>query len=473
MNKQEASSGSPEGAFLKLISDYQLIHSGDRVLIAFSGGPDSVFLTELFLKYRSVLGIDIALGYVQHSLRGEASRAEEDFVRDYAADQKIELFTESVDPRAEQASAKQGLEAAARKLRYAALIQMADRYGAGPIATAHHLNDLMETLLYRIFKGASPEKAAGLAPKRGRLIRPILGCRKEKILEWLSGQNIRYCLDATNADPSYDRNYIRGHLVPPILSRFESAPEKIWDFCAAAWEDEADWKRRVREILEQAVRTDDGFSIPREVLFSLSDALLTRVLVAMAKEAAGEEYHSSRRRWLKLRERVRETRVHGTVVLDADRFLKWKLEYDTLKLSKIEKIFPENEKYVKINTEVSGEYPEFGFSLIPFVEGKKGIDGSGNQYVRRSKPGDRFRIAGNCRKKVQDELVDRKVPREKRGCVHVIVRSSETDGLPNEEILAIIVPETWIRVAYGAMQSDHRRAYRLEWMGGNDCPRMN
>ena len=194
--------------------------SGKTVLVALSGGGDSVALLTVLLKAGNLLGISVEAAHLNHSLRGGESGKDESFCRDLCSRLGIHLTVERLR-EGEIAGSKDSIETAARELRLAFLKQTAVERKAVRIATGHTLDDQVETVLHRILRGTGPSGLAGILPSRDNLcVRPLLGMGREKIRGYLEDEGIPFREDSTNRDTAFFRNRIRHELIPFLKSRF-------------------------------------------------------------------------------------------------------------------------------------------------------------------------------------------------------------------------------------------------------------
>jgi tRNA(Ile)-lysidine synthase len=196
-----------------LVERHQLLTPGDRVLVAVSGGADSVallhFLTRLAAEYRLALRVC----HVHHGLRPEAD-AEQAFVEDLAAALGCEA---SVEQARVVLGAGRSPEDAARAARHAALARAARRFAADRVALGHTADDQIETVLMRFIQGAGPRGLAGMAARRGRIVRPLLEVDRTTVEAYLRGWGLRWVEDSSNRDPKFLRNRIR-HEIRPVLT---------------------------------------------------------------------------------------------------------------------------------------------------------------------------------------------------------------------------------------------------------------
>lgn len=192
------------------VTRHRLVAAGDRVLVAVSGGPDSVALLHALTALRDDLRLSLVVGHVHHGLRPEADRDAE-FVRGLAARLGCPAGVERVHVAQRPGRSP---EAAARVARYAALARLAREAGAARIAVAHTADDQAETVLMRLLQGAGPRGLAGIPARRGAVIRPLLDVDRAAVLAHLAAHGLPYVEDATNQDVKLLRNRIRHELLP-------------------------------------------------------------------------------------------------------------------------------------------------------------------------------------------------------------------------------------------------------------------
>lgn len=200
----------------EFIVSRRLIKPRDRVLVALSGGPDSVFLLYTLLALRDELKITLLAGHLNHRLRGAESNRDEAFVKKLAKKEGVKLISAKRDVAGYAKRKKLSMETAARNLRREFLIKTAERYNCQKIATGHNLNDQAETVLMHIIRGSGLTGLKGIPAANGKFIRPMLGIGREEILEYLRLNKIEWREDSTNKSPEHTRNSIRLALIPQL-----------------------------------------------------------------------------------------------------------------------------------------------------------------------------------------------------------------------------------------------------------------
>ncbi len=203
-------------AVRRKIADSAMLSGGESVLVALSGGPDSVALLHLLCRLRKKLKLDITALYINHQMRPRAARAEEEFCRQLCDRLKVRLLVERHDVPLVAKDSGKGLEEAARDVRYAIFEEMVGKHAFDRVALGHHADDQVETVLFRLFRGTGRSGMAGIPAVRGSYIRPLLSLRKTDILEYLCDNGVGYCDDRSNSSLKFRRNYIRHKLIPAV-----------------------------------------------------------------------------------------------------------------------------------------------------------------------------------------------------------------------------------------------------------------
>lgn len=289
------------------------MRAGERVCAAVSGGADSVALLLALVeanRAKESLGVVLSAVHVHHGLRGAEADADEAFVRQLCEHFDVPHVVERVDVAARQAAEREGLEEAARELRYAVFWELMKSGKADVVATAHTLDDQAETVVMKLLRGAWTEGIGGIAPvvetagqeQRGRIVRPLLSARRVEVEAYLRQRGQTWREDATNRDVSLTRNRVR-HELMPTLRKFNPGIEvALARLSQIARDEEAFWQAEVARVLPQvvlpgkpvrgggrAVSTVTGNSscaVEVERLRAMAPALRRRVLRAAARSLA-------------------------------------------------------------------------------------------------------------------------------------------------------------------------------------------
>ncbi len=201
---------------------YQMLARGERVLVAVSGGPDSVALLHILNLLKGKLGIELVVGHINHQLRARESDEDEEFVRNMCAKLNLKFLSRSVDVSKNAERKKLSIEDCARQMRYHALEVMASKAKANKIATGHTSDDQAETVLMRLIRGAGPLGLCGIPAVRGQFIRPLIDLEREEIENFLKENLLEWRVDWSNFKMDYLRNRVRLKLLSLIKREFNS-----------------------------------------------------------------------------------------------------------------------------------------------------------------------------------------------------------------------------------------------------------
>ena len=206
---------------LKTIQKYNLIQSGDSIVIGVSGGPDSMTLLNVLINLKQKLGISkIVVATVNHMIREEAEE-ETKFVENFCESHGIEFYLKKVDVQEEAKSKKTSTELAGRNARYDFFEEVLKKTGSNKIATAHNLNDNAETVLMNLLRGSGVSGLKGIEKIRdGKFIRPIIECKRSEVEQYCVDNKLNPRYDKTNNENTYTRNKIRNMLIPYIEENF-------------------------------------------------------------------------------------------------------------------------------------------------------------------------------------------------------------------------------------------------------------
>lgn len=418
------------------IERYTLLAAGDRVLVACSGGPDSVAL--LALLGRCDMALELVVGHVDHGLRsdsaqdGEAVAALAQSLGLRFVQRRLALAPEGAGGQPDHRVS----EDTARRARLAALGALAQEVGAVRIALGHTADDQLETLLMRLCRGAGLTGLAGMAPRRGRLVRPLLELGRQDVLATLEavGWSARALEDPTNRSQQYFRNRVRGDVVP-LLKR--ENPRLLEAVARSA--------RGLREELE-ALRFYENWEWRR---LAATDPLVDAVDAAgLAALSPGMASRLVRRLWRAARGRMDEAegsgaelaRAHVEMVLglvsrdtgprlDLPGGVVAYRQYELLVVAPAAQLVDPGD--VAVEVEHPGVYPLPGLGLVLEAEAESAVASEDPWCltVRNLRPGDRLCCPAGSRK-LSDALVDRKVPRGRRRRLALVLWRGEILWIP-------------------------------------------
>ncbi len=270
--------------------------AGRGLLLAVSGGVDSVVLLHGLHGLAAEWGLRLAVGHVHHGLRGPEADLDRDFVAGLAAERGLPFLEARVDPSAARRGGssreRPTLQEAARALRYRALETLRERAGAEVVCTAHHRDDQAETVLLRLLRGTGPDGLAGIPPRSadGRVVRPLLRVGRAEILAFARREGLAFREDASNASSRYARNRVRRELLPLLLREFNPQLSRALADLAEAQRRDAEWIAGV--VAQEAGRRiapcgccPDGLELMD--LADLPEALARRVAREALRRAGG------------------------------------------------------------------------------------------------------------------------------------------------------------------------------------------
>lgn len=250
----------------------KLFSREDKILVALSGGADSVALLRLLLT----LGYTCEAAHCNFHLRGEESNRDEAFVRQLCKDLGVQLYVIHFDTEKEAEERHISIEMAARELRYAWFENIRRECGANVIAVAHHQDDSVETLLLNLIRGTGINGLRGIQPLNGNIVRPLLGLDRKEIIDYLQDIKQDYVTDSTNLQDEYTRNKIRLNLLPMMQEINPSVKESILRTSQNLNEAAAIYNKGVEDA-KQRVLTEEGINIralqqepaPATILFEI------------------------------------------------------------------------------------------------------------------------------------------------------------------------------------------------------------
>src|SRR3989304_8936645 len=206
--------------FEQTIKRFNMLQKGDRVIVACSGGPDSVALLHLLNQIKEKYDLKLFVAHINHKLRGQESDEDERFVKRLAQNLRLDSYARSFDVARIARKKKLSLEEAAREVRYEYLNKLALRLRATKISLGHNADDQAETVLMRLIRGTGALGLTGMSIVRGKIIRPLLQIKREEIEEFLKEQNLGSRIDSSNLRQDYLRNRIRLELLPHLKRNY-------------------------------------------------------------------------------------------------------------------------------------------------------------------------------------------------------------------------------------------------------------
>lgn len=403
-----------------------LINKGDRVLVAVSGGADSMCLLHLVKEWKSEVDFYFAAVHVNHNLRGSEAKRDEEFVSLYCEKNNIDFISKSVDVLPYADKNQLTVEEAARELRYAAFDEVKKEFNFNKIAVAHNEDDQTETILMHIARGSSLKGARGMGKEVRYIIRPLIDFSRKEIEKYNKEHNVPCIFDSTNDDTSYRRNYIRKEIIPAFKRVYPGFSEAICTFSGHCREDDEFIESLVP--YELIVKRKDEIRLLSDV-YSLHISLKTRI-IKRAFELLNIYADIEQKHILSIAELFKR-RTGASISLPHGLYaIK---EYDGIVISARKQITASKEIVFALGETI---FDGFGKIYISEITDKDVARlGDGNHYLDKAKlplgavwrtrrDGDMFAKLGSGKKKLNDYFTDKKVPKRERDSVPVLAAGS-------------------------------------------------
>jgi tRNA(Ile)-lysidine synthase len=273
-----------EEQFLRNLKGKTDIEPGDRILVAVSGGMDSVLLLYLLNKYKKEIGIEIEAAHINHMLRPKDSDKDQQLVKKLCKDWSINYHTINIDVKKISQTNKWSVEEGARKLRYEYLKGLKEQFSFNKIAVAHHHKDQAETILMHLIRGTGAEGLRGMFIDKDDIIRPLLNITREDIENRVEELELEYRTDKSNLQTRYARNKIRIKLLP-ILRKYNPQIESNLVKTGEIIREDNDFiETEVVKYYNKYIQVKDNYMIIDEKIKEIHLAIRRRLLIKAYKE---------------------------------------------------------------------------------------------------------------------------------------------------------------------------------------------
>jgi tRNA(Ile)-lysidine synthase len=429
----------PDAPFLKRVKStilkHQMIQSGDRVVVAVSGGPDSVCLLDVLSRLREAMPMSLFVAHLNHGLRPDEDQRETEFVNRLAASRGLPC---RVGCLSHLRLSDPSLEDKARDSRYRFLEEARRAFSAQKTALGHTLTDQAETFVMRLLRGSGSHGMGAIPPRRdNRFIRPLIEIPRDHILSYLARRGLDFMEDSSNRDPRFLRNRVREALFPVLKSFQPKAVEILGHTADLLREDETWLAEKARDWVTRASLSanEEEVRLRASAVAALPPALMNRVIRYAVSLVKGGLWGISSRHVASVRGlamsrkasamvnlpgEVTARRVYGQLILtrfrkeEADPFSYRVERPGTYRLERLGCAFRFQEL----------EGP--GLFIRPPSANTAFFDAEKIAYplvIRNVRPGDRFVPHGMAgRKKLKEFFIDRKIPREMRSRLPLLVQ---------------------------------------------------
>lgn len=420
----------------KTMNRFRMAKPQEKIIVGVSGGPDSVALFHVLNSLAPQIECNMVVAHVNHNLRPQ-SLNEKNFVAKLAAAHNRDFFCLDVDIRAFAREQHLSQEEAGRRARYSFFEKLKTELNAQKIATAHHVDDQIETLFLRLFRGTTSTGLKGIPAKRGSIIRPFINTYRSQIVQYLEDKNIKYMTDETNFIPDTDRNFVRNVIMKSVSSRFPNYRKTVLRSMELLRRDEHFIEQTADQLYSSSVfKTNDGVTIDVKKIVELHDSIGSRVIRKALYDFMGPNVRLGQIHIDKVLELARSHNPSSSLNLPGQTCLR--RDYDRLILSKSRRNFigpysyvvsgpgilkiAETGHFLKFHSrnhsddighyENNDEVARFDLDLVSFP-----------LEVRSFLPGDRLEPWGmQGSTKVKKIFIDKKIPVEARLKFPLIVK---------------------------------------------------
>lgn len=420
--------------------NYNLFNKGETIAVALSGGKDSVALLYSLLSVKDKLGIIVKAVNIEHGIRGATSKRDSMFVADLCQKLSVPLKTYQLDCVKFSEENGYGIEEGARIARYDCFKSAIGEGFCDKVATAHHLSDSVETLLFNLFRGASLSGMTGIKSERnnGKIIRPFADTPKSEIEKYVADNGLPFVDDETNFESVYSRNYIRNEIMPVVSARFPEAEKSIGRFLKIA-ESENDF---LEELAKKSLTRDGNAYVisidtpdcifARSVVLAMKSLGIAKDYVKLHVDAALSLKNLVNGSKISLPRNVYAAREYDKIAIykavksDGNFEKPFALGYIDGAIGKLS--FGEiNEKEKNVNELKYGRSLVFDLNKLPK-----------NAVIRYKRSGDYFKKFGGGRKKLNDYFTDKKIPLRLRDSIPLVCADSEVYIICGIEISDLI-----------------------------------
>lgn len=423
------------------IDKYNMINKGDKVIVAVSGGPDSICLLDVLKEIKDQYNVELYAAHLNHCLRGKDADQDEEYVKKFCIKNNIVFFSKRVDVNKLANKNNISCEMAGRKARYDYFMELKNRINAQKIALAHNSNDNAETIIMRIIRGTGLDGLEGIKPVRdGIFIRPLINISRKEIEKYCKDRNINPRIDKTNLEKCYTRNKIRLDLIPYVEKNFnKDFVNTINRFSEIITKDNEYIKEVSFEKYKKHCIIHKNKIIINKNLFNEHEAIVTRVIrkciikmkgnlqninkkdiydiISLQKKGTGKKIILSDD--ILICNSYNDIYIYDKKFLNTHNNIQINIDINSEKVIKSQGI--------KIKTEViEDDIQNIDLCKNDYIKYFDMDKINGNIIFRYRKTGDKFNPLGMTKyKKLKDLFIDLKIPKEERNSIPLICFGEE------------------------------------------------
>ena len=433
----------------RTVEQFHMLEPGDRVLVAVSGGPDSIALLHLLDKQKEKYGIELFVVHVNHQLRTEAEQ-EATYVQQVCRERNLPFQMFSIDVQAYARQNSMSMEQAGHEVRHNCFRECKERWQITKLALGHHGDDRAESVLLHLVQGCGLDGLTAMPPQDGWIIRPLAEIRKQDLIAYCEAEKLHYFIDSSNLETEFLRNRIRLEILPELRQlnpQITDALLRLQDSCAA----DADYLERCTAALweQYGSRTAGQILFPADVLKKQHTALQRRILRYLYRQLTGSETNLTFRQVEQMQHIALQQ--NGSQQIHLTNGVIFFREYNTLNIAWRQKKQTEAYRYIW-NLEGMLSVPEWN-GMFQAVVSEKGLSEEPKHQntecaadssmeiaidadqlraplqIRSRQPGDRL-VMPYGHKKLKQFFIDKKVPASERGRIPLVLSGEEIIWIP-------------------------------------------
>lgn len=416
-----------EEKVLNTIKKYDLVNDGESIVVGVSGGADSMALLVSLVS----LGYRCVVAHINHGLRGKDADDDQKYVENFCLNNEIECYLEKFDVLKISKEQKISLEMAGRNVRYNFFNEILNKTSSKKIAVAHNKSDSVETILFNMIRGSSIAGLKGIGVKNKNIIRPLIECTREEIIDYLRFKNVEFKIDKTNLSNDYTRNKIRNQIIPLMKEINPSVVNTIYSNSKIIEEENSFIDNCVGKYIAEYVKSDKyGVYLDTACFDKTSSVIKSRLVMHCANKAVDKHIELSKK--------------HIEIILNLSNSKKFCFENNGLTIINNYGILYFNvafEKTANFSHLVRDEYGILNNEKsMPFVAeyvSYKQIENfkeatyicvdniNSPIYLRNRMKGDKINILNVGTKKIKDFFIDKKIQKELRDAIPIVVADNE------------------------------------------------